>query len=119
MRTKYVLCTFAGLLFLPVIALAQRTTVWTTFSVAFDIVASLLEMGGTVAVVAFFYGLANFIWISGDEKKREGAKSIMTWGIVGMFVMTTLWGILGFMQATLGNTTGVGTVDIVTPTLPL
>lgn len=119
MKIKYVLCAFTVLLFLPVVTLAQRTTVWTTFSVAFDIVASLLTMGGTLAVVAFFYGLANFILISGDEKKRDGAKSIMIWGVVGMFVMVTIWGILGFMQATLGNTTGVGTVDIVTPTLPL
>lgn len=109
---------FAGMFFaVPSMAFAQAT-VWTLLDTVTGWVFTLLEIGSVLAIVVFFYGIAVFILNSDDEKKRETSKPIMTWGVIALFVMITLWGIIGFIQLTLGNYNGPGTVDIVIPNLP-
>ena len=102
----------------PLVSLAEMSTL---DSLLFDskTLASVLEMAFSgLCVAAFFYGLVKFIWNSGDAKKREEGKGIMTWGVIAMFVLVTIWGIIGFMQASIGNTQGPGQIKIVTPVLP-
>jgi len=57
----------------------------------------------TLAVVLFFWGVVKFI---AQDKKDEG-KTMMIWGIVALFVMFTIWGIISFMQTSTIDTSGV------------
>lgn len=55
-----------------------------------------------IALLAFFWGLAKFIFNAGnDEKKKEGT-SIMIWGAVAFFVMVTITGIVQFIGDAVG-----------------
>ncbi|KKT14382.1 MAG: hypothetical protein UW83_C0028G0006 [Parcubacteria group bacterium GW2011_GWD1_44_9] len=55
-----------------------------------------------VALLAFFWGLAKFIFrVGGDEKAVEEGKRIMKWGLIALFVMVSVWGIVKFMQRAL------------------
>jgi len=63
-----------------------------------------------IALIYFFWGLATFINNSGDEKGREEGKSKMIWGILALFVMVAIWGILRFISTTLDIDEG-GTFD--------
>src|SRR3989344_3131392 len=55
-----------------------------------------------VALLAFLWGLAKFIFrLGGDEKAVEEGKRIMKWGLIALFVMVSVWGIISFMQAAL------------------
>ena len=45
--------------------------------------------------IAFFYGLFLFMV---NEEKRENGKKLMLWGFIAIFVMTSVWGLLTFMQ---------------------
>jgi len=111
--------TFLGALVVPNIAFAipRPTGNLTSFVVYIgQIINVLVPLVSTLAVVYFFYGLAKYILNSGDEDKRKEGKDIMIWGILAMFVIVTIWGIIGFIQATVGNTTGpTGTLDITIP----
>lgn len=49
------------------------------------------------AVVVFFYGLVKFIYT-----RKSGDKSIMWWGIIALFLMVSVWGIIRIAQSTLG-----------------
>jgi hypothetical protein len=101
---------------LPGIAFAQGTGDLTSFvEVMGNIVNLLVPLTSTLAVVFFFYGLAKYILNSGDEEKRKEGKSIMIWGILAMFVLVTIWGIIGFMQNTIGNEAGPTNVDVDLP----
>lgn len=51
-----------------------------------------------LALLAFFWGLAKYIFAAGSEEAKEGGKRIMIWGIVALFVMASVWGIVEFMQ---------------------
>lgn len=50
-----------------------------------------------LAVIAFFYGLVRFIFQAGDENAIEEGKRIMLWGIISIFIMVALWGIMAFL----------------------
>lgn len=53
------------------------------------------------AVVVFIYGVMIFMFSDGGEKKEEG-KEYMFWGIIGIFVMVSIWGLVGIVQNTFG-----------------
>lgn len=55
-----------------------------------------------VAFAAFFWGIVLFIFNANDEKKRQDGKAWMGWSVVALFVMITIWGIVGLFTDTLG-----------------
>ena len=106
-----------GSLMAPWLASAQGTGDLASFVfVIGNIVNILVPIVSTLAVVYFFYGLATFILSAGDEDKAKKGKGIMIWGVVAMFIIVTIFGIIGFMQQTIGNVQGpTGTKDIFIP----
>ncbi|MBV9349795.1 MAG: hypothetical protein JO026_03520 [Patescibacteria group bacterium] len=60
-----------------------------------------------LALLGFFWGLAVFIFNAGDEKKRGQGRSIMIWGILALFIMLSVFGIVQTLQKTfqVSNTT--------------
>ncbi len=70
-----------------------------------------------IALLAFFWGLVKFIFAQGDETAKADAKKIMLWGLIALFVMIAVWGIIRFIQSSLGLTVGGGDTIIV-PTVP-
>jgi len=67
------------------------------------IVSALITLVGAIALLAFFWGLARFIFrVGGDEKAVSEGKTIMKWGLVALFVMISVWGIIQFFQQELG-----------------
>lgn len=103
-----------AILSVPTIVFGQ--TLPALIAVAGDIAGLLVSLFSTFAFVAFFYGLAKFIFNSGDEKMRAEGKSWMFWSIIALFVLVTIWGIIGLLQRTVGNTVGPGKINIVIPT---
>ena len=54
----------------------------------------------TLAIVVFFWGLIKYLWSMGTEDAHEGLK-IMFWGVIAIFVMVSIWGIIRLLQSTL------------------
>ena len=48
---------------------------------------------------------------AGDEKGREEGKSRMIWGIIGLFVIVSMWGLVRFVGETLGVDPG-GDIEV-------
>lgn len=46
------------------------------------------------AVLAFIWGLSKFILASGSEEKIADGKWIMKWGVIGLFFMFSVWGVV-------------------------
>ena len=55
-----------------------------------------------LALLAFFWGLAVYIFNSGNDEKKAEGKNIMIWGIIALFVMVSVFGIIRILQQTLG-----------------
>jgi len=57
-----------------------------------------------LATVIFLWGIISYVIGSrGDEKKLEQGKKIMLWGIIGMTIMVSAWGIVGMICEFLGT----------------
>ncbi len=53
----------------------------------------------TAGFFLFVWGLVQFLW-NLDEGSHEEGKSHMRWGIIGMFVMVTVYGIIALISNT-------------------
>ena len=101
---KKVLATGGLLLLLPAVALAQTgvegllTKLGRLIDIATPVVFAL-------ALLAFFWGLAVYIFNQGNEEKKGQGKNIMIWGVIGLFVMVSVFGIVRILRETLGITT--------------
>lgn len=47
-----------------------------------------------VATIVFLWGIVMYITAAGDEKKAATAKTYITSGIIGLFFMVAIWGIV-------------------------
>ncbi len=66
-----------------------------------DTLNMLIPVLIALALVAFFWGLVKYIWGGGGEGASDG-KGIMIAGLVGLFIMVSVWGIIKLAQNTLG-----------------
>lgn len=94
------IATFLGAFSLPMIALAQ--TVETILGRIAGIINILTILVVALALLAFLYGLMKYLFSLGGEK--DAGKQIMIWGVVALFVMVSVWGLV----RVLSNTFGVG-----------
>lgn len=51
-----------------------------------------------LAIAIFFWGIIEFIWNAGSEEKRTTGKTHIIWGLVGLFIMATVRGIIEILQ---------------------
>ncbi|MEK7515801.1 MAG: hypothetical protein AAB555_02640, partial [Patescibacteria group bacterium] len=62
-----------------------------------------------VAFIVFLWGaFKTFILGQGSDESKEAGKSLMLWGLIGFFVMVSIWGLVNILTGTIsfGNTTG-------------
>lgn len=98
-----------ALFVLPVLASAEELSNIKKLVIAIgDIIELLIPIVFALALLYFFWGLGRYILGTGQGK--EDGKSIMVWGIVGLFLMASVWGIVKFI----GDALGVGTNTTVT-----
>jgi len=56
-----------------------------------------------LALAYFFFGLIKFLVNKGkDENSVTQGKSHMVWGIIGMFIMVSVFGIMNLITGTIG-----------------
>jgi len=64
----------------------------------------LIPLSFTVTILFFFWGLARFILKADNEAERDAGKEVMKWGIVALFIILSIWGIVAVLQGELGIT---------------
>jgi hypothetical protein len=74
----------------------------------------LLPIVVALALLAFFWGLAQFIFAAGDEEAKKKGKQTMIWGVVALFIMVSVWGLVGFIGSALGIGQGASSGNIPT-----
>jgi len=63
----------------------------------------LIPLAFALCLLYFFWGVAKYIRKgAGSEKEAGEGKHIMIWGIVGLFVVSCVWGIVFFIRSELG-----------------
>lgn len=73
---------------------------------------SVIPLLIAVALVLFIWGVLKFILNADDSAKREEGRLFIVWGLIGLFVMVSIWGIVNILNSTFG-------VSNVIPQLPM
>ena len=60
----------------------------------------IIILGFVVATIVFFYGIAKFIWSADSDTDRDEGKRSIMYGIVGLFIMFSVFGIVHFILDT-------------------
>lgn len=103
-----------GALVLPLTSFAALGNVEGLVGDIGNIVNKVIPILFAVALLGFFYGLVGYIF--GSEDNKDQKKKTMIWGIVALFVMASVWGLVRFI----GTAVGVdqGSAPSVTPLIP-
>lgn len=92
--------TFAVFAF-PIIAAAQaRTGLQNLVSQAGGLIQALIPIVIGLAVLVFLWGVLIYVLKSDDAGKAQG-RTFMLWGIIALFVMVSVWGLVNILRETL------------------
>lgn len=69
-----------------------------------DLIQLTIPVIAGLALLVFFKGLAAFIAKAGDEKNHAEGRNLMVWGLIALFVMISVWGIIRFVYTDIGFT---------------
>ncbi|MDZ7726003.1 MAG: hypothetical protein U5L75_00260 [Candidatus Campbellbacteria bacterium] len=105
------------LFFFPILVKAQNATILTLIEAMQKIIEALVPLMVGLGLVGFLYGLVIYIFKAGDEDASERGKRIMFWGVIALFMMVSIWGIVSILQKSILGGTGF-TDPPPTPTLP-
>ena len=115
-RIKIIVGSFLGLLALvPAFAFAQGNLPLTNLGSFVVGLRALMDAVVPIliglAIIAFLWGALKFVFNADDEGKRSEGKMFMIYGIIGIAVMVSVWGLVGFLQGTFGIQPGGGQVQ--------
>ena len=109
-KSSYALAA-AGLL-APV--LASAAGVLDAINVVNRVLRAIVPMLITVALIVFIWGLIKYLLKVGDEKERQQGIQLMLYGVIAIFVMSSVWGIVRLLQ----NTFSVQQNSAIVPSAP-
>lgn len=104
---------FKGALFVSATTGALAASAQTTFGSILGTVGGLINTIIPILIAAglayFIYGVVKFI-MSKDGDEKGTARKIMINGVIGLFVIVSVWGLIGVIQSTFGIGAG-GTLN--------
>ena len=99
-------------LVVPVVASAQNTS--TGIEDAIDtiggFISSLLPILIGIALLAFIWGLVKYVAAKDSDSQKE-ARGVMLYGVLALFVIVAVWGLVELVADTFGISTG-GTAPV-------
>ena len=120
-KKKLAILSGIGSFFAPLFALAVTQACTVTHNTiegilckARSILNTIVPLLVTLGVVYFVWGVVQYI-MTGDEAKKKEGRTKMIYGIIGLVVIITMWGIVGLITNTFG-VSGAYTFDL--PDIP-
>jgi len=98
-----IICATPGLLVATNIVKAQSAEYPITFlEELYDTIDIAIPVLIALALALFLWGLVVFIAQSGNEQARTTGKQRMIWGVIALFVLVNVWGIVNLLQEMIG-----------------
>ncbi|MCK5285874.1 MAG: hypothetical protein KAJ58_01455 [Candidatus Pacebacteria bacterium] len=107
MKKKILILSLA---FAPMLSLAAGTDVTGAITTVTNIFKAVVPLVLGLAALYFIWSLVGYISKAGEAK--EEAKTQMIWGVIIMFVMISIWGLVNILKDTANLDTTVPTVDL-------
>ncbi len=66
------------------------------------LITSLVPVLFSIAMVAFIWGVIQTFINPNNEEARKKGKAYVLWGLIGLFIMVTMWSLVGVFTDTFG-----------------
>src|SRR3989344_3197291 len=115
MKRRFIEAVFpvSGVLLLAQ-AIAGAAGLLDTINVVNRMLSAVVPLLITVALIVFIWGLIKYLTKMGDEGERQAAMQLMLWGVIAIFVMSSIWGLVALLQ----NTFSVQRNEAIVPRAP-
>ena len=87
-----------------IIPVAEASVETLVKSVDRVIINPLIAVLFALATVYFIYGAIRYLLNPDSEEVRKESKSSMIWGVIGMVIMASVFGIMMFILTSIGET---------------
>jgi uncharacterized membrane protein YfcA len=99
----------------PAVAFAQNPSqLFGLLNITKTVLNYIIPILITFAVIYFIWGVISYV-IAKDEEARKESRDKIIYGVIGIFVIVAIWGLVGFLSTTLGvgvgGTAGLPCVD--------
>lgn len=71
-----------------------------------DILQTIITLLFVLASLVFVYGVIKFLTAAGNGEAMTAAKGYIMWGLIGMAVLASIFGLIEFIQTFVGVETG-------------
>lgn len=71
-----------------------------------SIINKLIPFIIALTLLVFIWGIFQFVLASDSEEKRSEGRSTMLYGIIALFVMVSVWGLVNILVGTFGLSSG-------------
>ncbi len=89
-----------ALLIAPSLAMAK--TITEVIGDIKGIINTIIPLLISIAVLTLIWGIVKFVTSAGNEDKRSEGRDLMIYGIIGLFVMVSIWGLVNVLVSTFG-----------------
>lgn len=93
-----------GVWSLPALAFAQANA-YSILSTIRGILNVVIPILITLGIIYFIWGVIEYVISKTEEAKKEG-RDKMIYGIIGLFVIISIWGLVGILSNTFGIQAG-------------
>lgn len=93
--------TGLALFLLPFISHAQTTDIAGLGGKFFDVINNvLIPLIFALAFLWFLWGVFQYVFFQNDDSGKEAARSNMIWGVIALFIMFSVWGLVRLLVNT-------------------
>ena len=98
-----ILLLYNNIMDFGIIPVAEASITTLMASISRVIINPLIVFMFALAVVYFLYGLALYFMSPDNEEMKKNSKQHMIWGVVGMFIMVSVFGIINLTLKIVGE----------------
>jgi len=92
-------------LVLPLFAAAQVDSLQELGAFIIDLINNVaVPLVFAIAFIVFIWGIFQYFIQGGhDEEAKDKGKSLMLWGLIGFFIMVSVWGLVNILTGTVNT----------------
>ena len=98
---------FISLLSLPSVLYAAPTTLKDLFILIAQLFNAIIPVLVALAMLYFFWGVSKLILYNDNEQKRREGINTVIWGLIALFVIVSVWGLVFVFTQTFFGVSGV------------
>ena len=99
---------YVGFAYIAPVVIFAQSTIEGLLGTVNDVLAIVIPLLITIALIYFLWGVAKYVMSQGDESAQTEARGMIIHGIIALFVIISVWAFVGVLNSTFNVQAGGG-----------